>query len=129
MGGSGCVGGRPAVAVAAEGDDVGPEPRVGRQDSVVAVAVDAGWGDQTGEGVQKLEGREGEEGAAVGGGTGRSVEDPTDAGVIGPPCRLRLDAQAFEGKRGSGAVAEEALAAGALGRRARSRGCGRRHPG
>jgi hypothetical protein len=42
--------------LSSEVDDVGPEPGVGGEDAVVAVAVDAGWGDQTGEGVQKLEG-------------------------------------------------------------------------
>jgi hypothetical protein len=55
--------------VASEGDDPGPEPCVGGEDAVVAVAVDAGWGDQAGEGVEKREGREGEKGAAVRGGT------------------------------------------------------------
>jgi hypothetical protein len=86
--------------VAAEGDDPGPEPCVGSLHAVVAVAVDAGWGDQAGKGVEKLEGREGEEGAAVGDGTSRLIVHAADAGGLA-----------------------------ARGRGGRSRGCGRRRPG
>jgi len=69
--------------VAAEGHDPGPEPCVGSENSVITVAVDAGWGDEVGEGVEKLEGREGEEGAAVGGEAGRAIVHPTDVGELG----------------------------------------------
>jgi hypothetical protein len=34
--------------VAAEGNDPGPEACVGSENAVITVAVDAGWGDQTG---------------------------------------------------------------------------------
>ncbi|MEJ2582741.1 MAG: hypothetical protein P8127_14065 [Acidobacteriota bacterium] len=94
-----------------EGDDVGPEPCVGGQHAVVAVAVDPGRRDQPREGLEELEGREGEEGAAVGGGTGRLVDHPPDAGiVVGPPSGVALDPQPVEGEGRSGAVAEEPLA-------------------
>lgn len=79
------------------------------------MSVDAGRWDQTGEGVQEFEGREGKEGATVGGGAGRPVEDLADAGVIGPPFRLPPDAQPVEGEHRPGAVAKESLAAGAVG--------------
>jgi hypothetical protein len=79
------------VQVASEGDDVGRESGVGGQDSVVAVAVDPGWRDKAGEGVQKFERREGEVGAAVGGGPGRLVEHPAKGGVLSPSCRLAFD--------------------------------------
>jgi hypothetical protein len=42
---------------------------------VIAVVVDPGRRDQAREGFEELEGREGEEGAAVGGGVGWLVED------------------------------------------------------
>jgi hypothetical protein len=48
---------------------------------VVAVAVDAWRWDQAAECGEKLEGREGEDGAAVAGGTGGQVEDLADAVV------------------------------------------------
>jgi len=35
--------------LASQGDDVGPEPGVGGQDAVVAVAVDPGWWDEPGD--------------------------------------------------------------------------------
>jgi hypothetical protein len=40
---------------AAEGDDAGAEPGVGREDAVVAVAVDAGGRDEAGEGGEEIE--------------------------------------------------------------------------
>lgn len=58
------------TVVVAEGEDLGPEPRVGGQDAVIAVAVYPGRRDEAGEGFQEFEGRGGEEGAAVGGATG-----------------------------------------------------------
>jgi len=124
---------KPGV-VAAEGDDPDPEACVGSENAVITVAVDPGWGDQAGEGVEKLEGREGEEGAAVGGGAGRAIVHPTDVGEHGasrrgsgsgsvgfvgsgwlvPGSRLALDTQTVEGEGGPGAVADEPLAAGAV---------------
>lgn len=94
---------------------MGPEPGVGGQNPVVAVPVDAGRWNQSGERFEEFEGREGEEGAAVGRGTGRPVDHPTDAGVIGPGSRIPLDAQAVEGEGGPGAVAQEPLPPGAVG--------------
>jgi hypothetical protein len=45
---------------------------------VVAVAVDAGWGDQAGEGSQELQPRDGKEVPAVGQRTGGEVDDSTN---------------------------------------------------
>jgi hypothetical protein len=87
------------------------------------------------EGFKELERREGEEGAAVGGGAGWLVEDPANAPGVGRPrrggglerfgvagsgwpvpgSRFGLDAQAGEGEGRAGAVADEPLAAGAVG--------------
>ncbi len=103
--------------------------------AVVSVAVDPGWRDQAGEGVEKLEGREGEEGAAIRGGPRGLVQDPADADGLGralggtgsgppisvprsgwavPSSRFVLDAEAVEGEGRPGAVAEESLPAGAV---------------
>jgi hypothetical protein len=126
---------RRAGVVAAEGDDPGPQPCVGGEDAVIAVAVDPGRRDQAREGLEKLEKREGEESAAVGGGSGGLVEDPANAhgfgrrrrgaglerfGVAGSGWaaagfRFALDAQAVEGEGRAGAVADEPLASGAVG--------------
>ena len=40
---------------AAQRHDAGREPDVGSEDAVVAVAVDAGWRDEAGEGGEELE--------------------------------------------------------------------------
>jgi hypothetical protein len=121
--------------VATEGHDPGSKSCIGGEDSVVAVAVDPGRRDQAREGFEKFERREGEESAAVGGGAGGLVEDPADAHGVGRPqrgaaagrsgvagsgwpaagSRFALDAQAVEGEGGPGAVADEPLAAGAVG--------------
>jgi hypothetical protein len=50
---------------------------------VVAVAVDAGWRDETTDGGEELEGREDEDGAAVAGGSRGVVEDLADDGLAG----------------------------------------------
>jgi hypothetical protein len=65
---------------AAEGDDAGAEPGVGRQHAVVAVAVDAGRRDEAGEGGEEVERREGEDGAAVERGAWQVIEDLAHAG-------------------------------------------------
>ena len=64
----------------AEGDDAGAEPGVGREDAVVAVAVDAGRRDEAGEGGEEVERREGEDGAAVERGAWQVIEDLAHAG-------------------------------------------------
>jgi hypothetical protein len=68
-------------SVAVEVGDPFAESGVRGKDAVVAVAVDAGRRDQAGERGQELEGREGEDGAAVAGGTGGQVEDLANAVV------------------------------------------------
>jgi len=65
---------------AAQSDDAGAEPGVGRKDAVVAVAVDTGRRDEAGEGGEKVEGREGEDSAAVERGSGQEIEDLAHAG-------------------------------------------------
>jgi hypothetical protein len=45
----------PVGVVATEGDDPAPEPCVGSEDAMVAVAVDPGRRDQAREGFEKLE--------------------------------------------------------------------------
>jgi hypothetical protein len=70
-----------AIVVAAEGDDAGAQGGVGGEDAVVAVTVDAGWQDEAGERCEKLERREGKEGAAVRGGPRRVVADLAYAGL------------------------------------------------
>jgi hypothetical protein len=79
-----CKAGRPARrngVVAAEVDDPLTQAGVRCEDAVVTVAVDAGRRDQSAERGEKLEGREGEDGAAVAGGTRGQVEDLADAVV------------------------------------------------
>jgi hypothetical protein len=68
-------------SVAVEVDDPFTEAGVRGKDAVVAVAMDAGRRDQAAESGEKLEGREGEDGAAVAGGTGGQVEDLENAGI------------------------------------------------
>ncbi|MGH7752351.1 MAG: hypothetical protein ACREN5_06015, partial [Gemmatimonadales bacterium] len=41
--------GRQLAVVAAQGDDAFAQVRVGREDAMVAVAVDAGWRDEAAE--------------------------------------------------------------------------------
>jgi len=63
--------GRPLVAVASAGDDAFAQARVGREDAMVAVAVDAGRRDEAAHGGEKFQGREDEDGATVAGGPRR----------------------------------------------------------
>jgi hypothetical protein len=69
-------------SVAIEVDDPFAEAGVRGKDAVIAVAVDAGWRDEAGEGGEKLEAREGEDGAAVAGGTRRVIENLADRGLV-----------------------------------------------
>jgi hypothetical protein len=56
---------------------------VGCKDAVVAVAVDAGRRDQAAQCGQELERREGEDGAAVAGGSRAEVDDLADTDLAG----------------------------------------------
>jgi hypothetical protein len=99
------------VIAAAHGDDPGAEVCMGCEHAVMAVAVDARRQDESGDGGQKLEGREAEHGPAVGGGARRAVADlalgGSVAGVVAG-CRagarrlagsaVRLAVQALEGE-------------------------------
>jgi hypothetical protein len=68
-------------AVAAEIDHPLAQARVRGEDAVVAVAVDAWRWDEAAQRGEKLEGGEGEDGAAVAGGSRRQVYDLADAGI------------------------------------------------
>ena len=59
----------------------GPQGGVGGKDAVVAVAVDPGWGEDLGQTIQELEGREAECGAAGRIGPGEEVENLVGAAV------------------------------------------------
>jgi hypothetical protein len=67
--------------VAAEGDYPLAQARGRCEDAVVAVAMDAGRRDQAAQCGEKLEGGEGEDGAAVAGGSRGQLEDLADAGI------------------------------------------------
>jgi len=54
----------------AHGDHVGPKSGVRGKDSVIAMAMDAWWRDEAGQALKQLEGREEEDGPAVGRGSG-----------------------------------------------------------
>jgi hypothetical protein len=87
------------------------------------VAVDAGRWDQAAECGEKFEGREGEDGTAVAGGSCRVVDDPVDAavavwcgaGAFLGPLAVALDMQALQREGWPGAISEEALAPGGIG--------------
>jgi hypothetical protein len=68
---------------------------------MVAVAVDAGWGEDAGQAVQKLESREAEAGAAAGVRFRQEIEDLVGAVVD--------EVKAFEGKRPSGTITNQAF--------------------
>ena len=74
---------------------------------MVAVAVDAGWGEDFGEAVQELQGREAQRGAAGGVGLRQEVEDLVGAAVD--------EVKPFEGEGRPGAIADEPLEACAVG--------------
>jgi hypothetical protein len=81
--------------------------------TVVAVAVDAGWGHEGDEALEELEGREDDVGASVWGGFGKSVEEPRigrgERGDAGE------GVEALEGEGRPGTIADEALEASAVG--------------
>jgi hypothetical protein len=80
---------------------------MGSEDAVVSVSVDAGWGEDRGQAIQKLQGRE-----TQGGPTGRvwfrqDVEDLVGTTVD--------EMEAFESEGRPGAVTDQPLEAGAVG--------------
>jgi len=111
------------AVVTTHGDDVQAEARVGREDAMIAVAMDAGRRDEAAEGRKKFQGGEDEDGATIGGGPRRVVEDLADGGHCGGPGGrvplsvaldakgVALDAKALEGEGRPGAVSEQPLLA------------------
>ena len=89
------------VVLLGPGGDQRPQGRVGGEDPVVAVAVDAGRREDFGEPVQKLQGREAQGGAAGGVGLGEQVEDLVGAAAD--------EVKPFERKRRPGAIPNEPL--------------------
>ena len=63
------------VILLGPGRDQRPQRSVGGEDPMVAVAMDAGWGEDLGQAIQELEGRETQGGSAGGSGLGQEVED------------------------------------------------------
>ncbi|HUF31424.1 MAG TPA: hypothetical protein VMM77_12300, partial [Gemmatimonadaceae bacterium] len=101
---------RRLAVVAAEIDDPFAQPCVGCEDAVVAVAVNAGRRDQAAQRGEKLEGREGEDSAAVADGSRRG-----GGAALLARLGVALDAQAFEGERRPGAVPQQPFPAGGVG--------------
>lgn len=102
------------TGLAAEGDNAGPEAGVRSQDSVIKVAVNARRGDQAGDGVQDLERREGEE-VDHRGWDVRAGRRPDGRRRHGTALPARARCGAVKGEGRPGAVAEEPLAACAVG--------------
>ncbi len=74
---------------------------------MVAVTVEARWGEDLGHSVEELEGGEAKGGAAGQVGVGQEVED-----LVGS---VADEVEPLEGERGSGAVPDKAFEAGAVG--------------
>jgi hypothetical protein len=104
--------------VAAEVDDPLAQACVRCEDAVVAVAMDAGRRDQAAQPGEKLEGGEGEDGAAVAGGLRGQVDDLADAGIavccgggaLLGPLAATLNAQALKSEGWPGAITFSASA-------------------
>jgi len=96
----------------ADGDDRGAQTGMGRQDTVVAVAVHAGRRHEGNEALQELEGREDDLGASVGGGFGKPIQKARVGRGKGGDAGESMESLEREGW--PGAVTEEALEAGAV---------------
>ena len=100
-------GGVDGVVLAGEFSDERPQGRIGREDAVVAVTVDSGWGEDCGEAVQELKGGEAEGGASGQVGLGQDIEDLVGAAVD--------EVESVESKGRPGTIPNEPLQAGAVG--------------
>jgi len=96
----------------ADGDDGGAQAGVGREDTVVTVAVHARRGHEGDEALEELEGREDDLGAPVERGFGKAVQNTCLGGGEGGNAGEGVEA--FEREGGPGTVAEEALEAGTV---------------
>ena len=79
--------------------DEGSEGRIGGEDAVVAVTVDAGWRQDRGEPIEELQGREAQRSASGGIGLGEEVEDLIGAATD--------EVEPFEGKGRPGTIADQ----------------------
>jgi len=95
-----------------DGDDGGAQAGMGRQDTVVAVAVHARRWHEGDEALEELEGREDDLGAPIGGGFGEAVEEARVGGGEGGDASEGVEA--LEGEGRAGTVAQEALEAGTV---------------
>jgi hypothetical protein len=85
---------------------------MGREDTVVAVAVHAGRRHEGNEALQELERREDELGAPIGGGFGKPIQKVRVGGRQGGDASQGMESLEREGWAGT--VAQEALEAGAV---------------
>jgi hypothetical protein len=104
--GTGELSGEGVVLVGPLGDQ-GPQGRVGGEDPVVAVAMDARRGENLGQAIQELEGRKAQRGATGQVGPREEVEDLVGATVD--------EVETVEGERRPGTIADEAFEARAIG--------------
>ena len=100
------LGGESIVLLGPFGDE-GSQGRIGGKDPVVTVTVDAGWREDGGQPIQKLQSRETQGRAASGVGLGQDVEDLVRAAAD--------QVEAFEGEGWPGAITDEPLQAVAVG--------------
>jgi hypothetical protein len=85
---------------------------MGRQDTVIAVAVHARRGHEGDEALEELEGREDDLGAPIGGGFGKAVEEARVGRSKGGDAGESMEP--LEGEGRAGTVAQEALEAGTV---------------
>ena len=104
--GIGSVGGEGIILPGLFGDQRS-QGRIGGEDAVVAVAMDAGWRKNRGQAVQELQSGEAQRGTAGGIGLGEDVEN-----LVGAAAN---QVEPVEGERTPGTVADEALQTGAVG--------------
>ena len=88
------------------GGDKGPQGGIGSEGPMVAVAVNARWGKDVGEAIQKLQGGEPEGGTSSGIGAREAVEDLVGAAAD--------QVEAFVGEGRPGAIPDEAFEARAV---------------
>jgi len=95
------------IVLASSLGDERPQERIGGEDPMVTVAMDAGWGEDLGQAVQRLQGRETQGGAAGEVGPRQDVEDLVGAVVN--------EMKAVEGKGRPSTIPDEPLEARPVG--------------
>jgi hypothetical protein len=104
--GTGELNGEGIVLVGPFGDE-GPQWSIGGEDPMVSVAVDSGWGEDRGEAVQELEGRETEGGPAGQVRPWEQVEDLVGAAID--------EVEVVESEGGPGTIPDQSFEARAVG--------------